>query len=57
MTHVLKYGSAIDIGPPRFLCLAMTCRLVWPTGAYTAAPLVHWRSENGGQYVQAKRWG
>ena len=35
----------------------MRCRLLWPTGAYTAAPLVDWRSENGGQYAQAKTMG
>ena len=30
---------------------------MWPTGAYTGAPLVDWRSENGGQYAQAKTVG
>ena len=30
---------------------------MWPTGAYTAAPLVDWRSENGGKYAQAKTVG
>ena len=30
---------------------------MWPTGAYTAAPLVDWRSENGGQYAQGKTMG
>ena len=39
----------IHIGPPRILCLARMCRLVWDTVAYTAAPLVDWRSENVGQ--------
>ena len=47
----------IYIGPPRFICLAMECRLLWPTGAYTAASLVDWRSENGGQYAHAKTMG
>ena len=45
------------IGPPRVLCLAMMCRLVWTNGAYTAAPLVDWRSVNGGQYAQTKTVG
>ena len=52
-----RYWTCIYIGPPRFLCLEMRCRLMWPTGAYTAAPLVDWRSENGGQYAQAKTVG
>ena len=43
-----RYWTCIYIGPPRFLCLAMMCRLVWPTRAYKAALLVDWRSENGG---------
>ncbi len=52
-----RYWTCVYIGPPRFLCLAMRCRLVWPTGAYTAEPLVDWRSVNGGQYAQAKTVG
>ena len=42
----------VYIGPPRFLCLAMMC-----TGAYTAAPLVDSRSENGGQHAQTTTVG
>ena len=30
---------------------------MWPIGAYTAAPFVDWRSENDGQYAQAKTVG
>ena len=47
----------IYIGPPRLLCLAMMCRLVWPTGACTAAPLFDWRGGSGGQYAQTKTVG
>ena len=54
---ILDLYIPVYIGPPRFFCLAIMCRLVWPTGAYTATPLVDWPSENGGQYAQAKTVG
>ena len=38
---ILDLYTVYNIGPPRCLCVAMMCRLVWPTGAYMAAPLVN----------------
>ena len=52
-----RYWTCIYILDHRDFSLAMRCRLVWPTGAYTAAPLVDWRNGNGGQYAQANRVG
>ena len=52
-----RYWTCIYIGPPQFLCLAMMCRIVWPTGACTAVPLFDWRGGNGGQYAQTQTVG